>query len=202
MRMWCDKTERIPEVHMPSLEIQTENFTAQLSLRTFRGLIPGAPPYSKIHQCSSPLYKMALLLFSCSVVSEFSPPHALQHARLPCTSPSSGACSNLYPLNWWCHPTISSFVIPFSSCLQPFPASGFFPMSQFFTSGGQSIGVSTSASVLPMNIHNWFLLQLTGFISLQSKGLSRVFSITSVQKHQFFSTQPFYGPTLTSIHDY
>ena len=103
--------------------------------------------------------------------------------------PSPRACSNSCALSWWCHPTISSSVIPFSSCLQSFPASGFFPMSQFFTSGGQSIGAS--ASVLPVNIQDWFPLWLTGLISLPSKGLSRVFSSTAVQKHQLFSTQPF-----------
>ena len=106
--------------------------------------------------------------------------HVLQHARLPCPSPTSGACSISCPLSWWCHPTISSSVIPFS-CLQSFPASGSFPVSQFLASGGQSIGVSASASVLAMNIWNWFLLGLTGWISLQSKGLSRVFSNTTVQ---------------------
>ena len=100
-------------------------------------------------------------------------PHGLQYTRLRCPSPTPGACSNSCPLSQWCHPTISSSVIPFSSCLQSCPASGSFPMSQFFTSGGQSIGVS--ASVLPMNIHNWFPLRWTGWISLQSKGLSRVF---------------------------
>ena len=103
-------------------------------------------------------------------------------------SPSSGACSNSCPSSRWCHPTISSSVVPFSSCLQSFPASGSFPMIRFFTSGGQSIGAS--ASVLPMNIQDWVLLQLTGLISLQSKGLSRVFSNTTDQKHQSFSTQP------------
>ena len=116
-------------------------------------------------------------------------PHELQHARPPCPSPTPGAYSNSFPLSWWCHPTISSSVIPFSSCLLSFPASGSFPMSQFFTSGGQSSGVSASASVLPMNIHGWFPLGLTGLISLQSKGLSRVFSNTTVQKHQLFSAQ-------------
>ena len=100
----------------------------------------------------------------------------LQHVRLPCPSPTPGACSNSCPLSWWCHPTISSSVIPFFSCLQSFPASGSYPMSQFFTSGGQSIGASASASVLPMNIQDWFPLGLTSLISLQSKGLSRVFS--------------------------
>ena len=103
-------------------------------------------------------------------------PHGLQHTRLPCPSPTPGAYSNLCPLSWWCHPTISSFGIPFSSCLQSFPASGSFQMSQFFSSNGQSIEVSASASVLPMNIQHWFPLGLTGWLSLHSKGLSRVFS--------------------------
>ena len=109
-------------------------------------------------------------------------PHQSQHARPPCPSPSPGVHSNSRPSSWWCHPTISSSVVPFSSCLQSFPASGSFPRSQFFTSGGQSIGVSASASVLPMNIQNWSPLGWTGLISLQSKGLSRVFSNTIVQK--------------------
>ena len=111
-------------------------------------------------------------------------------------------CSNSSPLSWWCHPTISSSVIIFSSCLQSFPASGSFQMSQFFASGGQRIGVSASASVLPMNIQDWFPLGWTGWISLQSKGLSRVFSNTTVQKHQFFCSQLSFSSTLTSIHDY
>ena len=127
--------------------------------------------------------------FSRSVVSDSLWPHGLQHARLPCPSPIPRAYSNSCPLCWWCHPTISSSVVPFSSHLQSFPASGSFPMSQFFVSGGQSIGVSTSASVLPMNIQDWFPLGWTGWISLQSKGLSRVFSNTTVQNHQFFSIQ-------------
>ena len=118
-------------------------------------------------------------------------PHGLQHARLPCPSPTPEACSNSCPSSWWFHPTISSSVVPFSSCFQSFPASGSFQMSHFFTSGGQSIGVSASASVLPMNIQDWFPLGLTGWISLQSKGLSRVFSNTTVQKHQFFCAQFF-----------
>ena len=105
----------------------------------------------------------------------------LQYTRLPCPSLTPGAYSNSCPLSRWCHPTISSSVFPFSSCLQSFPASGSFPMSQFFPSGGQSIGVSASASVLPMNIQDWFPLGWTGWISLQSKGLSRVFSNTTVQ---------------------
>ena len=127
--------------------------------------------------------------FSCSVVSNSLRPHGLQHATPPCPSPTPRAYSNSCPLSWWCHPTISSSVIPFSYCLQSFPASGSFQMSQFFTSGGQSIGVSASASVLPMNIQDWFPLGWTVWISLQFKGLSRVCSNTTVQKHQFFSAQ-------------
>ena len=127
--------------------------------------------------------------FSHSVMSDSLQPHGLQHARPPCPSPTPRAYSNACPLSRWCLPTISSSVSPFSSHLQSFPESGSFPMSQFFTSGGQSIGISASASVLPMNIQDWFPLGWTGWISLQSKGLSRVFSNTWVQKHQFFSAQ-------------
>ena len=124
--------------------------------------------------------------FSCSVMSNSLQPHGLQHARPPCPSPtSSGVYSNSCPLSRWCNPTVSSSVGPFSSCLQYFPSSGSFQMSQFFASGGQSIGVSTSASVLPMNIQDWSPLGWTGWISFQSKGLSRVFSNTTVQKHHF-----------------
>ena len=128
-------------------------------------------------------------LFSHSVMAESLWPQGLQHARLPCPSPTPRACSNSCPLSQWSHPTISSSVISFSSYLQSFPASGSFQMSQFFASGGQIIGVSASASVLPMNIQDWFPLGWTGWISLQSKGLSRVFSNTMVEKHQFFSAQ-------------
>ena len=127
--------------------------------------------------------------FSHSVVSDSLRPHGLQHARLSCPSPTPRAYSNSCPLSWWCHPTISSSVVPFSSHFQSFPASGSFPLSQFFASGGQSIGVSASASVLPMNIQDWFPLGWTGWISLHSKGFSRVFSNTTVQKHQFFFAQ-------------
>ena len=126
--------------------------------------------------------------FSHSVVSDSLQPCGLQHARLPCPSPMPRAYSNSCPSSRWCHPTISSSAVPFS-CHQYFPESGSFPMSQFFTSGGQSIGVSASAWVLPMNIRDWFPLGWTGWISLQSKGLSRIFSNTTVQKHQFFSAQ-------------
>ena len=141
--------------------------------------------------------------FSCSVVSDSLRPHGCSNTRPTCSSATPRVYSNSCPLSQWCHPTISSSVVPYSSCLQSFQASGSFPMSQFFISGGQSIGVSASASVLPMNIQNWFSLGWTGCISLQSKGLSRVFSNTTVQKHQLFSALSFlYGPTLTSIHDY
>ena len=120
---------------------------------------------------------------SCSLVSDCLWPHWLQHTRLPCPSPTPRACSNSCPSSQWWHSTVSSSVIPFSSCFQSFPGSGSFPVSQFFTSGGQSIGPSASLLVLPMNIQNWFLLGLTGWISLQSKGLSRVFSNNTAQKH-------------------
>ena len=128
-----------------------------------------------------------LLLFSHSVVFDSLQPHGLQHARLPCPS-TPGACSDSCPLSQWCLPNILSSVVSFS-CLHSSPASGSLPVSQLFTSGGQSIGVSASASVLPMNIQSWFLLGLTGLIFLQSKGLSRIFSSSTVWKHQFFSTQ-------------
>ena len=126
--------------------------------------------------------------FSHSVMSDFLWPHGLQHGKLPCPSPTPGAYSNSCSLSQWSNPTISCSVTPFSSCLQSSPASGSFPMSQFFTSSGQSISFSF-ASVLPMNIQDWLPLGLTGFISLQSKGLSRVFFNTTVQKHQFFGAQ-------------
>ena len=127
--------------------------------------------------------------FSHSVVSNSLRPHGLQHARLPCPSPTPGSYSNSCPFSQRCHPTISFSVIPFPSCLQSFPASGSFPVSHFFTSGDQSIGFSASASIHPMNIQDWFLLGWPGWISLQSKGLSRVFSNTTVQKHRFFGAQ-------------
>ena len=140
--------------------------------------------------------------FSCSVMFDSLWPHGLQQARLPCPSPTSGAYSNSCPSSQWYHPPISSSVIPFSSCLQSFPASGSFPKSQFFAWGGQSIGVSSSASVLPMNIKDWFPLVLTGWISLQSKGLRRVFSNTTVKKYRSLVLSFLYGPAITSIHDY
>ena len=143
--------------------------------------------------------------FSCSVVSNSLWPHELQHARPPYPSPTSGYYPNPCPLSWWCHPTISSSVVPFSSCPQSFPASGSFQMSQLFASGGQSIGVSASISVLPMNIQGRFPLGWAGLISLQSKGLSRVFSNITVQKRQSINSSVLsflYSPTLTSIHDH
>jgi len=136
------------------------------------------------------LIKSNSVQFRRSVVSDSLRPHGLQHARPPCPLPTPGVYSNSCPLSQWCHSTISSSVVPFSSCLQSFPASGSIPSSQFLASGGQSIGVSASASVLPMNTQDWSPLGWTCWISLQSKGLSRVFSNTTVQKHQFFGTQP------------
>ena len=127
--------------------------------------------------------------FSRSVMSYSLWPHEPQHTRHPCPSPTPGVHLNPCPLSRWCHPTISSSVVPFPSCPQSFPASESFPMSQLFAWGGQSIGVSASTSVLPMNTQNWSPLGWTGWISLQSKGFSRVFSNTVVQKHQFFGTQ-------------
>ena len=133
--------------------------------------------------------KQRSVQFSHSVVSDSLRPHGLQHARLPCPSPTPGACSNSCPPSRWCHPTISSSVFHFSSCLQSFSQHQGLSQRQFFTSGGQSIWVSASASVLPMNIQGWFPLGLTDLISMKSKGLSRVFPNTTVQKHQFFGTQ-------------
>ena len=139
---------------------------------------------------------MLLLLFNCSVVSHSLPPHGLQYAKLPCPSPSPGVCSNSFLLSWWYHPTISSSVVPFS-CLLSSAASVPFSMSLLFVSGGQSIRASASASVLPMNIQGRFPLRLTGLISLPSKGLSRIFSSTTVWKHQFFGALP---SLLSSVH--
>ena len=123
-------------------------------------------------------------------MSESLQPHGLQHTRLSCPSPTPGACSNSCPSSWWCPPTISSSVIPFFSCLQSVPALGSFPINQLFASGGQSIRALASSSILPINIQGWLPLGLTDLISLLSKGPSEVFSSTTVQKHQFFSTQP------------
>ena len=154
-------------------------------------LTTGPPERSLLKPCilssSSPNHQFSL--FSCSVVSDSLWPHGLQHTRAPCLSPTPRSYSNSCPLRRWCHPTISSSVVPFSSCLLSFPASGSFPMSRFFASCGQSIAVSASASALPMNIQDWFPLGLTDWISLQSKGLWRVFSNTTIQKHQFLDAK-------------
>ena len=136
--------------------------------------------------------------YSRLVVSNSLWPRELQHARPPCPSPTPGVHPNSCASSRWCHPAISSSIVPFSSCPQSLPASESFPMSQLFAWGGQSIGVSALASVLPKNTQGWSPLEWSGWISLQSKGLSRVFSNTTVQTHQFFGAQP----TLTSIHDY
>ena len=136
--------------------------------------------------------KPIMIYFMFSSVAHLYPtlrPHGLQHVRLPCPSPTLGVYSNSCPSSWWCHPGISSSVVPFSSCPQSFPASGSFQMSQLFASGGPNIGVSASASVLPMKIQDLFALGFTGWISLQSKGLARVFSDTTVQDHQLFGAQ-------------
>ena len=135
------------------------------------------------------IYGMQSVQFICSVVSGSLRPHEPQHGRSPCPSPTPGVYPNLCPSSWWCHPTIPSSAVPFSSRRQSFPASGSFQMIQLFTSGGQSIWVSASTSVLPMNTQDSSPLGWTGWISLQSKGLARVFSYTTVQKHQFFGTQ-------------
>ena len=142
------------------------------------------------------------LQFSSSVMSESVWPHGQQHTRLPCPSPTPGLCSNTCPSSRWCHPTISSSRIPFSSCLQSFQATGFFPLSQFFTSGSQNIGASAWESALPMNIQDLFPLGSTDLISLQSKGLSRVFSKTKFKSINSLAFSFFYGTTFTSIHDY
>ena len=146
-------------------------------------------------------FQFSSVQFSPSVVPDSLQPHESQHARLPCPSPTPGVHSNSCPLSRWRHPAISFSVIPFSSCPQSFPASVSFPVSQLFPSGGQNIGVSALASFLPKNTQDWSPSEWTGWISLQSKGLSRVFSNTTVQRHQFFGAQ-LYDPNLTSIHDY
>ena len=142
-----------------------------------------------IHQTNLQSCFKLIVQFSCLVISNSLQPHDPQHSRPPCPSATVRVYPNPCPLSKWCHPTISSSVVPFSSCPQSFPSSGSFPMTQLFVSGGESIGVSASASVFPMNIRDWFPLGWTGWISLQSKGLSRVFSNTTVQKQQFFGTQ-------------
>ena len=168
---------------------------------SFRGSYQGSNPsllqllrwqanFSPLSYLGSPFLRQ-LLLFSCSVMSNSLQPHGRQNSRPPCPSPSLGVCSNSRPLSWWCHSTILSSAVPFSSCLQSFPASGSFPKSWLFASGVQSIEASVLASVLPVNSQGWFPLGLTGLISLLTKGLSRVFSSTTVWRHQFITAQPF-----------
>ena len=140
---------------------------------------------------SNAFWQITSVQFRCSVMSDSLQPHGLQQARIPYPSPTPRYCSNSCLLSRRCHPTISSSVIPFSSLLQSFPASGSFLRSQFFESGSQSIGASALVSILLMNIQDWFPSGLTGWISLLSKGLSRVFSSTTTRKHQFFNAQPF-----------
>ena len=152
-------------------------------------MLTSLPSQTGVHGLVLKMAFFSSVQFTCSVMSDSLRPHGLQYARLPCLSPTPRAHSNSCPLSWWSHPTTSSSVVPFSSHLQSFPASGSFQMSQFFTSGGQSVGVSASTSVFPMSTQDWSPLEWTGWISLQSKGLSRVFSNTTVQKHQFFCAQ-------------
>ena len=140
--------------------------------------------------------------FSCSVVSDSLRPHGLQHARLLCSSPTPGACSNSCPSSWWCHPTISSLVIPFFSCFQSFPASGSFPVSQFFASGGQSIGVSTSTSVLPLNIQDLSPLGWTGWIPCSPRDSQESSPTPQFKSINSLAFSFLYSPTLTSIYDY
>ena len=163
-----------------------DNILSHILWAVLQILKPPAGGRSQLHDDQT-IAMTLLLLFSCSVMSDSLQPYGLQHARVPCPSLSPRACSNSCPLSWWCHPSISSSEVPFSSCTQSFPASRSFPTSQLFASGNHSIGTSALASVLQC----WFPLELTGLISLQSKGLSRVFStiLSTIQKHQFFGTQ-------------
>ena len=175
---------RWPEENLPSPTDSREQILQSLPQGHQSKPLGTPSPLSKAHRKLK-----RSVQFSRSVMSNSLRPYGPQHARPPCPSPAPWAYSNSCPLSRWCHPTISSSVVPFSFCLQSFPASGSFPMSQFFASDGQRIGVSASASILPMNIQDWFPLGWTGWISFQSKGLSRVFPNTTVQKHQFFSSQ-------------
>ena len=158
-----------------------------LGVRNIHSIIEGMPESRAFNLISC--VKYCTVQFSRSVVTDSLRPHGLQHSRPPGPSPTPGVHSNSCPLGLWCHPTISSSIVPFSSCLQSVPASGSFLTSQFFASGDQSTRVSASTSVLPLNTQDWSPLGWTSWISLQSKGLSRVFSNTTVQKHQFFGAQ-------------
>ena len=168
------------------LLLQTNTFLFLIAPELTRSLPAGNTFLTKI----SKWLTFSSVQLSRSVVSNSLRPHESQHSRPPCPSPTPRVHLDSRPLSPWCHPAISSYVVPFSSCPQSLPASGSFPMSQLFAWGSQSIGVSASASVLPMNIQDWSPLEWTGWISLQSKGLSRVVSKTTVQKRQFFNAQP------------
>ena len=183
------------KLQVVAYQVKEANLDCNILRLSFCSLVHGI----KDHWTKQPAwFPITSVQFSRSVVSNSLQPHGLQHARIPCPSPTPRACSNSCLLSWWCHPAISSSVVPLSSCLWSFPASGSFPMSQFFTSGSQSIGVSASISVLPMNIQDWFPLGWTDWISLQSMGLSRVFSKSINSLVLSF----LYSPTLTSIYDY
>ena len=194
LRPYGYSTPGFPDHHQASLTITSS--WSLLKLMSIESVMPSSHlilcrPLLLLPQ-SLPYYLQAVsssVRSSHSVVSNSLWPHGLQHARPHCPSPSPGVYPNSCSLSWWCHPTVSSSVIPFSSHLQTFPASGSFLRSQFFASGGQSIRVSASASVLPMNIQDWSPLGWTGWISLQSKGPARIFSNITIQKHQFLGTQ-------------
>ena len=171
-----------------SLEIKRLLLLERKATRNLDSILgsKGITLLTKVLIVKAMVFSVSSVQFSRSVVSDSLRPHESQHTRPPCPSPTPGVYSNSCPSCQWCHPAISSSVIPFSSCPQCLPASESFPRSQLFTWGGQSIGASALVSVLPMNTQYWFPLEWTGWISLQSKGLSRVFSNTTVQKHQFF----------------
>ena len=180
-----------PVLSTPSLH-STVNSSCRLLSPPYFNLIPVTLYFPLQLNLNTSLFNICFVhsvQFSHSVVSDSLRPHESQHARPPCPSQTPGVHPNPCPLSWWCHPTILSSVVPFSSFPQSFSASGSFQMSQLFTWGGQSIGVSASASALPMNTQDWSPLGWTGWVSLQSKGLSRVFSNNTVQKHQFFGAQ-------------
>ena len=178
---WPSSREIWLQVKKQQLELVMEQQTASKRGKGDIKTIYCHPAYLTFMQSS--------VQFRHSVLSNSLQPYGLQHTGPPCPSPTPGVYLNSCPLSWWCNPTISSSVTPFSSCLHSFPASGSLPMSQFFTLGSQRIGASASASVLPMNTQDWSPLGWTGWISLQSKGLARIFSNTTVQKHQFFCAQ-------------
>ena len=207
MFLWGKKVEAATDLIFlgPKITADVEcNHEIKRYLLLGRKVMNNLDSISKSRDITLPtnVHLVSSVQFICLVVSNSLRPHGLQHTRPPCPSPTPRVYSNSCPLSRWCHTTISSFVIPFSSCPHSFPESGSFPMSQLFASGGQNIGVSASTSIPPMNAQDWSPLGWTGWISLQSKGLSRVFSNTTVQKHQFFAAHFLYSPTLTSIHEY